>query len=123
MLIGMALLDVVYASDCAGCGRRGGLTCRECVALLGAPAVSAWPRPAPPGLPPPWAVAAYADPARALLLAYKERDAVGLRRVLAGALSTAVVAAVRAGPVARPSGGSSRVLLVPVPSSSRAVRA
>jgi predicted amidophosphoribosyltransferase len=119
---GMSLLDVVFATDCAGCGRRGGLTCRDCLGVLAGLAVPAWPRPAPPGLPPPWSVAAYADPARALLLAYKERDAVGLRGVLAVPLAVAIQAAMRADALAAPALQATPVLLVPVPSSARAIR-
>jgi predicted amidophosphoribosyltransferase len=114
----VALLDLLFDTDCAGCGRPGGLTCAGCIAALRGPAVPAWPRPAPAGLPPPWAVAAYVDPARTLLLAYKERDAIGLRAVLAVALATSVLAALPAA-----DGDQARAVLVPVPSTGRAVRA
>lgn len=112
----MSLLDVVFPTDCAGCGRPGGLACPACLAVLSGPAVPAWPDPAPRGLPPPWAVAAYADPGRALLLAYKERGAVGLRAALAVPLAASIRSALE-GCAAAP------VLVVPVPSAGRAVRA
>jgi predicted amidophosphoribosyltransferase len=111
----MSWLDLVLPTDCAGCGARGGPGCPACLAALSGPAVPAWPRPAPVGLPPPWAVVPYEDPCRALLLAYKERGAVGLRGALAVPLAAAIVAAAAAaGPV--------RLLVVPMPSAGRAVR-
>jgi predicted amidophosphoribosyltransferase len=59
------------------------------------------------------AVAPYEDAVRAALIAHKERGALAL----AGPLGTALAGAVRAG------GGEGPVLLVPVPSARRAVRA
>jgi predicted amidophosphoribosyltransferase len=66
----------------------------------------------------------YADPVRQLLLAHKERGALSLAGPLGGALATAVRAALghpgdglAAGAAAGP------VLLVPMPSARRAVRA
>jgi predicted amidophosphoribosyltransferase len=71
------------------------------------------PSPCPPGLPGAYSVASYADSVRRLVLAYKERDAVGLRGSLAAALSTAVAtAAHQRQPLA----------LVPVPSTLAALR-
>lgn len=64
-------------------------------------------------------MAEYTDPCRALLIAYKERGAVGLRAWLASALAAAItaawafVAATRPGPV----------VIVSIPSSRPAVRA
>jgi predicted amidophosphoribosyltransferase len=108
------VLDRVLPSACAGCARPGSLVCVVCSSVLRGPAAPAWPRPTPTGLPPPWAVAAYAGPCRSLLLAYKERGLSGLRRPLAGALATAARAAV--------GGSDSAIVVVPVPSSRRAVR-
>jgi predicted amidophosphoribosyltransferase len=118
----MSLLDMVFPTDCAGCGRPGGLACPGCLAVLCGPAVPAWPDPSPPGLPPPWTVAAYADPCRALLLAYKERGAVGLRAALAVPLAVSIRAALD-GVVVPPAAVGARVLVVPAPSAGRAVRA
>jgi predicted amidophosphoribosyltransferase len=124
----MSLLDLLLPTDCAGCGVRGqgAIACVTCLESLSGPAMPAWPHPAPPGLPPPWAVAAYDDPCRALLLAYKERGAIGLRGVLAVPLGASIRAAVPpdsdpvdCGPLAR---RGSRILVVPVPSAGRAVR-
>jgi predicted amidophosphoribosyltransferase len=69
----------------------------------------------PPGLPVVHAAAPYGDAVRAVLLAHKERGALGL----AGPLGAALAGAVRAGLP----GGDAPVLLVPVPSARGAVRA
>jgi predicted amidophosphoribosyltransferase len=126
----MALLDRLFDSDCAGCRAPGRLVCRSCLTLLVGPAAPAWPDPVPAGLPEPWAVTGYAGPARAILLAYKERATSGLASVLASSLANAVVAAADqslaersaadddvSGPTTRPG-----LVLVPVPSSRRARR-
>jgi predicted amidophosphoribosyltransferase len=112
----MTLMDLIFPGDCVGCGATGALGCRRCVATLSGPASLAWPQPAPPGLPPPYAVAAYSGPCRDLLLAYKERGASGLRGVLAVPLA----AALRAGAAAVPD--RRRLIVVPVPSAGRAIR-
>ncbi len=111
-----ALLDLVLPQSCAGCGTPGPAVCGGCVVPLLAVPRPAWPEPAPAGLPPPYAVAAYAGVVRDLLLAYKERGVLGLARPLAGALARSVTAGVEAAQVAAP------VVLVPVPSSARARR-
>jgi predicted amidophosphoribosyltransferase len=110
-----ALLDLVLPVHCAGCGERGVVACARCLTDLAGPAQPAWPRPSPPGLPPPFAVTAYAGPVRALLLAYKEDGVVALRRPLGAALAESVRAAL-SGRSAAP------VVVVPVPSSSAARR-
>ncbi|GIF48855.1 putative amidophosphoribosyltransferase [Asanoa ferruginea] len=114
-----ALADLVLPAECAGCRtphvplRHG--ACADCAAALTAlrPA-SVRPRPAPPGLPPCVAVGEYAGPLRESLLAYKERGRVSLATPLGVLLAEAVAAA--AGGVPRP------VLLLPVPSTAKAVR-
>jgi predicted amidophosphoribosyltransferase len=65
-------------------------------------------------MPPTWVVAAYDGPVRALLLDFKERNAVGLARPLGDALARSVTCALpeRRGPV----------LIVPIPSSPAAIR-
>jgi predicted amidophosphoribosyltransferase len=75
------------------------------------------PAPEPAGLPAVHAVAPYENAVRAMLLAHKERGALGL----AGALGGALAAAVRAG--AGQAGGAGSLLLVPVPSARRATAA
>jgi predicted amidophosphoribosyltransferase len=119
----MSWLETMFPASCAGCGVPGPLGCPKCLALLSGPAVPAWPQPTPVGLPSPWAVAVYADPCRALLLAYKEQGAIGLRHGLAAPLAASIDAAWQARLLAR---GAvpvpSQLLVVPVPSSRRAVR-
>ncbi len=110
------LVGVVLPAECAGCGEARTGLCEECRAALGRGAARARPDPEPVGLPDVYAAAAYADEVRAVLIAHKERGALGLARPLGAALAGAVrSAAVRQG------GGE--VLLVPVPSSRRAVAA
>jgi predicted amidophosphoribosyltransferase len=110
-----SLLDAVFPAACLSCGTRGALSCARCVETLAGHAVLAWPRPPPPGLPPPWAVAAYSGPCRDLLLAYKERGAIAL----AGALAVPLGEAVRA---ASYGARTDPVVVVPVPSARRAIR-
>ncbi|MCX4550736.1 phosphoribosyltransferase family protein [Streptomyces sp. NBC_01267] len=110
--------DLVLPVACGGCGRPRTALCEECAgALSGGPARRARPVPEPAGLPAVWGAAAYEDAVRAVLLAHKERGALGL----AGALGRALAGSVRAA-VAR-SAGAGTLLLVPVPSARGAVRA
>lgn len=99
--------------DCAGCGRPRTELCERCRGLLGGAASVRRVRPAvePEGLPPVYAAGRYGDEVRAVLLAHKERGALGLARPLGSALAAAV----------RPLGVAGTVLLVPVPSARRAV--
>ncbi|MFH8657100.1 ComF family protein [Streptomyces afghaniensis] len=126
------LTDLVLPAECGGCGRPRTVLCPECRAVLsGAAARRVRPVPEPPGLPRVHAAAPYADEVRATLLAHKERGALAL----AGPLGVALAGAVRAGlqrawgcSWAGAEGAWSRgvgapVLLVPVPSGRRAVRA
>ncbi|MEV6440251.1 ComF family protein [Streptomyces anulatus] len=104
---------------CAGCGRPRTELCTACgAALHGAPARLVRPSPRPPGLPAVYAAAPYENAVRAVLLAHKERGALGL----AGVLGRALAGCVRAG-AGRP-GDAGPLLLVPVPSarSSTAAR-
>ncbi|MFI1221791.1 MULTISPECIES: ComF family protein [unclassified Streptomyces] len=97
---------------CAGCGRPRTELCALCgAALHGAPARRVRPSPRPPGLPAVHAAAPYENAVRAVLLAHKERGALGL----AGALGRALAGCVRAG-TGRP-GRAGTLLLVPVPSA------
>jgi predicted amidophosphoribosyltransferase len=109
----MPLLDLLFPVSCAGCRTGRGAVCAGCLADLNDPARPAWPTPAPRGLPPPWAVARYDGAVRAIVLAYKERGAIGLSRHLAVPLAASIRAA----------GGSQRsVVVVPVPASAHAIR-
>ncbi|MBZ3908719.1 ComF family protein [Streptomyces griseiscabiei] len=107
------LTDLVLPAECGGCGRPRAVLCPECrAALTGAAPCRVRPVPEPSGLPVVHAAAPYEDAVRATLIAHKERGALAL----AGPLGTALAGAVRAG-------GDGPVLLVPVPSARRAVRA
>ncbi|WP_240139446.1 ComF family protein [Streptomyces sp. MUM 178J] len=111
--------SLVLPMACGGCGAPRTQLCGRCGdALYGAAARWARPRPEPVGLPAVYAAAAYAEQVRAVLLAHKERGTLGL----AGPLGVALAGAVRAA-VGRPPGGAGTLLLVPVPSSRRTVRA
>lgn len=117
------LTDLVLPGGCAGCGavRARRRLCEVCHEVLARPIASRVRlSPAPPGLPPVHAALRYADEARAVLLAHKERGALPLAGPLGDALARAVRAAVAAGGDIR---GGEAVLLVPVPSARRAVAA
>jgi predicted amidophosphoribosyltransferase len=118
------LIDLVLPAACAGCGAdrvplRSG-ACADCAAALEALIpFSTEPVPPPRGMPPCSAVGAYAGPLRSALLAYKERGRHRLARPLGALLATAVAdAAVRRG-----GGPAVPVVIVPVPSTTRAIRA
>jgi predicted amidophosphoribosyltransferase len=121
-LIG-SLTDLVLPAACAGCGAqrtplRSG-ACDDCAAALEAliPYPTA-PVPVPPGMPACSAVGPYAGPLRSALLAYKERGRHRLARPLGALLATAVAdVAVRRG-----GGPAVPIVVVPVPSTARAIR-
>ncbi|MFI7087104.1 ComF family protein [Streptomyces anulatus] len=113
------LTGLLLPVACAGCGRPRTELCTACgAALHGEPACLVRPSPRPPGLPAVYAAAPYENAVRAVLLAHKERGALGL----VGALGRALAGCVRAG-AGRP-GDAGPLLLVPVPSarSSTAAR-
>ncbi|MFG2408688.1 ComF family protein [Streptomyces brevispora] len=112
------IAGLVLPVACGGCGRPRTELCEECGAQLhgGAPRRVS-PVPEPAGLPVVHAAAGYENAVRALLLAHKERGALGL----AGALGKALAVAVRAGAGSLSDPGP--LLLVPVPSARRAVAA
>lgn len=111
-----ALAGAVLPVDCAGCGAVDVGLCPACRRALSGPGVAA-PAPPVPGCPPVWATAVYAGTPRAVLVGWKEHGRHDLAPVLAGALLSACAVAVReaGSPYRAP-------LLVPVPSSRRAVR-
>ncbi|MET9763007.1 ComF family protein [Streptomyces sp. NPDC006372] len=122
------LTDLVLPTECGGCGRPRAVLCAKCRAVLsGAAARPVRPLPEPPGLPVVHAAARYADEVRATLLAHKERGALALAGPLGAALAGAVRAGLQSawtgGEGAWAGGGWGPVLLVPVPSGRRAVRA
>ncbi|MFF5635159.1 ComF family protein [Streptomyces sp. NPDC012825] len=114
------IAGLVLPVACGGCGRPRTELCPECAeALTGTGPRRVRPAPEPAGLPVVHAAAPYADAVREVLLAHKERGALALSGPLGGALAGAVEAA--AGAAAGP--GEGPLLLVPVPSSRRSVRA
>ncbi|MFE5515329.1 ComF family protein [Streptomyces sp. NPDC056529] len=114
------IAGLVLPVACGGCGRPRTELCPECAEeLTGTGPCRVRPEPEPAGLPAVHAAAPYAGAVREVLLAHKERGALALAGPLGGALAGAVEAA--AGAVAGPGGGP--LLLVPVPSSRRSVRA
>ena len=112
-----ALLDLVLPQSCAGCGRAASRWCPACASALRdavrRPLGRTAPDPVPPGFPRAAAAAAYDGAVRGALLAHKERGRLALVRPLGAALAAAVAA------LDPPAG----VVLVPVPSDPRAVRA
>ncbi|MFF2732768.1 ComF family protein [Streptomyces sp. NPDC058008] len=108
------IVGLVLPVACGGCGRPRTELCEECAAVLAAVPRRVRPTPEPADLPVVHAVAPYENAVRAMLLAHKERGALGL----AGVLGAALAAAVRAG--AGHAGGEGPLLLVPVPSARRA---
>ncbi|MET8470405.1 ComF family protein [Streptomyces sp. NPDC006422] len=125
------LSDLVLPAECAGCGRSRTALCARCSAALRGVAPSrVRPRPEPPGLPVVHGAAPYRNAVRAVLLAHKERGALGLARPLGEALARAVRAGIGSGGGGQDGGGDRApdgppgpVTLVPVPSAPRAVRA
>lgn len=124
-----ALTDLVLPRECGGCLRAGSSWCARCRRALATlsfgPATGntgggPWvvPHPVPAGLPSVHAWGVYADPLRAVVSAWKD---VG-RRDLVGVLAPLLTASV-SGAVAGAGWGDGVVLVVPAPSSGRAVRA
>ncbi|WP_189554574.1 ComF family protein [Streptomyces lavendofoliae] len=114
------MTGLVLPVACGGCGRPRTTLCDACGrALAGAAGRRVRPVPEPAGLPVVCAAAPYADAVRAVLLGHKERGALGLARPLGVALAGAV----RASVAASAGSGGLPLLLVPVPSARRVVRA
>jgi len=105
------LLDLLIPARCASCGAPGAPCCATCQTAWGS--LSEITRAPTAGLVPVYALARYADDARRLILAYKERG----RRDLAPFLGRAVAEAL----VHLPEPGA-EPCLVPVPSRRHASR-
>ncbi|MFE9660077.1 MULTISPECIES: ComF family protein [unclassified Streptomyces] len=110
--------DLVLPTGCGGCGTPRTALCARCrVRLTGGAPQRVRPRPEPSGLPVVHAAAPYEGPVRELVLAHKERGALGLARPLGEALAGAVGGGEGVG------GAPRTIHLVPVPSSRAATRA
>lgn len=108
-----AAADLAWGGSCAGCGRPGPVCCPTC-----ADAVRALvPRPLPEvaGCPATWARGDYAEELRAVILACKERQGLGLVPLLGELVLGSAAALLRE----RWAGGP--LLLVPVPSARATV--
>ncbi|NXY96262.1 ComF family protein [Streptomyces sp. BR123] len=122
---------LVLPGACAGCGEPRAVLCAACGrALDGGAAGPVRPSRGPRGLPPVYGAAVYGGAVRAVVLAHKERGALGLAGPLGAALATAVAAvaadtadAAGVGAAGRAVGPGAVVVLVPVPSTPRQVRA
>ncbi len=100
--------SLLLGACCAGCGRPGLGACPSCVAAISGR--RPFPVPGlPPGSPPVFAAGVYDAELRRLILAAKERQALGLAPLLAGRLAASVAA------WALLDGGSAPLALVPVP--------
>ncbi|MFK0255792.1 ComF family protein [Streptomyces sp. NPDC090445] len=130
------LAGLVLPGACAGCGEPRAVLCAACGrALDGGAAGPVRPSRGPRGLPPVYGAAVYEGAVRAVVLAHKERGALALAGPLGAALAAAVAAAAAAagaagGGAAGPGeagpgavGPGAAVVLVPVPSAPRQVRA
>jgi predicted amidophosphoribosyltransferase len=107
-------LDLLLGGACVGCGRPGRLLCPVCAEELPVGAAPAWPRPVPDGLVEPWAAGGYEGTLRAMVLGLKERRLLALAGTLGVLLAGAVATELEV---------DAPVVLVPVPSRSRTVRA
>ena len=102
--------DLVLGARCAGCGRPGLGPCAACTAAVaGSSPVRVGGLPA--GLPVVFAGGAYSGELRSLLLAAKERNALGLVPLLGDRLAAAVAAWALA------EGSAGPLVLVPVPTA------
>ncbi len=107
-------IDLLLGGSCVGCARPGRLLCPHCRAGLPDAAAPSWPTPVPAGMAEPWAAGVYAGTLRSMVLGLKERRLLGLAVPLSRLLAAAVADELPRG---------SPVVLVPVPSRPRTVRA
>ena len=117
-----ALWLLVLPVECAGCGRPDTALCSACRRPLAGPGVEV----RAPAVPVPvYACAPYAGSVPRTVVAWKDRGRLDLTGALASALAVAVEASLDAAGVGagQTHAGPGAVLLVPVPSSSRASRA
>jgi predicted amidophosphoribosyltransferase len=117
--------DLLLGASCHGCGAPAWTLCDGCRdALAAQPPRPTRPDPCPAWFPWTWTAGSYDVLARGLVSAHKDRSALGLTRVLGERLALAVLALLAAtGALDRTGRMRAPVLLVPVPSARRAVRA
>ncbi|MEZ5117138.1 MAG: hypothetical protein R2737_12810 [Candidatus Nanopelagicales bacterium] len=120
-----AAVDLVLPRVCVGCGVPGRSACAPCRRGWEGPGRRQDPDPCPPGLPPVHVAAVYRGGVRAAVIAHKERGERPLTGTLGRALGAAVRSAVAGAPGGRGPGrdvpSPRRVVLVPVPTSRRAI--
>jgi predicted amidophosphoribosyltransferase len=124
-----ATLELALPTTCGGCGAPGASWCDLCAEEIGHATYSGGakpvlPTPCPRGYPPTWAAISYDGPARKALVAFKDSDRRDLVVVLAPMLAGAIEAALSADPQLRAvlAADNGPVFVVPVPSSTAAVR-
>ena len=121
-----AAADLLLGARCPGCDAPRVGICPECRArFVGQDARLTRPDPCPPGFGLCAAAGPYDALGRRLVLAVKEREALWLRRLLAERLAVALRLLLATAPGGPPGTDSTAdgVLLVPMPSHPRAVRA
>ena len=112
--------DLLLGASCHGCGAPGTGTCPSCRHRLAQlRPYPTTPDPCPPGFPTTVASAPYDRLMRRLIIAHKERQALGLSRLLADRLALSVQALLG---LVGPRSLDPVIVLVPVPSAARAVR-
>nr|WP_300144113.1 ComF family protein [Propionicimonas sp.] len=102
--------ELVLGAGCAGCGRPGLGPCADCVAAVDRSPPFVAPG-LPDGLPPVFAGGSYAAELRRLLIAAKERHALGVVPLLGRRLAASVAG------WALSEGDGGQVALVPVPTA------
>ena len=112
--------DLLLGASCHGCGTPGWGTCPSCRRELAQlQPYATMPDPCPPGFPTTVASAPYDRLLRRLIIAHKERQALGLSRLLADRLAISVHVLLR---LVNHRATDPVIVLVPVPSAARAVR-
>lgn len=110
--------DLLLGASCHACRRPWWGLCPACrAAVRSRTARLTEPNPCPPGFPRTASTGSYDQAMRRLIIAHKERQALGLAPILGELLAVACWYLIRNG------GTPDSVLLVPMPSSPAAVRA
>ena len=125
-----AYADLVLGASCLGCEAPGRMLCPRCSDALPRQARTVRPVPCPPQLAPAAAAAPYEGPIKDMVIGLKERGLRGLARPLGDLLALSVehLLPTATSPADLPGKASSggvppALVLVPVPSRARSVRA